>query len=434
MDATAMALSRRRLLAGVVGSAGLAALGACGGPAPGKSEDSDGEASGEIRLVTPIYEEEAGKQLLDSLLAEFTRKYPKVKVQVDHTNYGKLNEKLTTSLASGRPYDVMMMGVGWVPPFAAKGVLADLGESRESLDKLYNSRVVEAGVWEDKVYALPVMLDTRFGIYRKDFFAEAGLSEPPKSFEEMRAYAKKLTKRDGKKLTRAGIDVLAIDLRQCFLPLLWANGGDLFTPDKQVAFNSPAGVEALSFMTDVIRVDKSEEIGFTEPGAATGIPLVQGRAAMMIGHHNTWTEMEKTKPELISEDKVGAFLVSNKRSAIFQGGTLASVSAKSAHPAAATALAKFLAGPKASLAASEQRGNVPAAASAMDSEYVKKNGFVQFAMQNMDSAFSEGGVPAWLEIREGFKPAIESALLGKRSPKQALDDLAAEADKAMARD
>jgi multiple sugar transport system substrate-binding protein len=52
-------------------------------------------------------------------------------------------------------------------------------------------------------------------------------------------------------------------------------------------------------------------------------------------------------------------------------------------------------------------------------------------MQHLDSAYSEGGVPAWLEIRNKFKAAIESAMLGQKTPQQALDDLAAEADAAI---
>ena len=41
----------------------------------------------------------AGQKLLeDELLPEFYKKYPEVKVNVDYTTYGKLNEKLTTSI------------------------------------------------------------------------------------------------------------------------------------------------------------------------------------------------------------------------------------------------------------------------------------------------------------------------------------------------
>jgi multiple sugar transport system substrate-binding protein len=406
---------------------------ACGGPAPGDKGDG-GAASGTVRLLTPIFEGADGKQVLDQQLQTFKKTHPDVTVEVDYTTYAKLNEKLTTSIASGRPYDVMLMGVGWVPSFAAKNALTPLDVSKSDLLARYNERVVEPGIYQDKVYALPIMLDTRFGIYRKDIFAEAGLPGPPRDFAELRDYGRKLTVRDGSgKLTRAGVDILANDLRQTFLPLMWANGGELFTSDGKPAFNSTEAVGALQLMTDIIRTDRSEDFGFTQPGAATGVPLAQGRAAMMVGHNNVWTQIQESAPDLIKQDKIGFFMINNVRPALFQGGTLATVSAKSAHPAAAKALVEFLAGEDASLAANEQRGNVPAIKALADSSYVTGNKAVQFAMQHLDVAFSEGGVPAWLEIRGDFKAALESALLGRKTPQQALDELAAKADSAIAR-
>lgn len=431
MASQTTAVTRRTVLGAAFGL-GVAAAAGCGGPAPSGSTGA-GEVSGTIRLLTPIFEGAEGQKTLEGLLATFKQKYPKVSVEVDYTTYAKLNEKLTTSIAGGRPYDVMLMGVGWIPPFAAKGVLADLGESADALTSRFNKRVVDPGVYQGKVYALPIMLDTRFGIYRKDIFAEAGLSAAPKNFDELRDMGRKLTKREGGKLVRAGVDILSNDLRQTFLPLMWANGGELFTPDGKVAFNSPASVAALQLMTDIIVTDKTEDFGYTQPGAATGIPLVQGRAAMMVGHNNVWLEIEKNAPDLVKDGKIGFFPIANTRAAMFQGGTLGTVAAKSQHPAAAKALVQFLADSEAALAACRQRGNVPALKALESSEYVKANPSVQFAMGNLDSAFSEGGVPAWLEIRGDFKAAIESALLGKKSPQQALDELAAKATQVMAR-
>ncbi|MBF8188163.1 ABC transporter substrate-binding protein [Nonomuraea sp. K274] len=403
-------------------------LAACGGPAPGSAQGAS-----EIRVITPIFEGTDGQEALDGLLATFKKSHPDVTVRVDYTSYSKLNEKLTTSIASGQPYDVMLMGIGWIPPFAEKGVLADLGQDPEALAQRFNERVVAPGVYDGKVYALPIMLDARFGVYRKDIFAEEGIEKPPANFEELREIAKKLTKREDGKLVRAGIDFLSNDLRQMFLPLLWANGGELFTKDGKVAFNSPEAVGALQLMTDIVRTDKSIDYGFTQPGAATGIPLVQGRAAMMIGHNNVWLEIQKAAPELIEDDKIGFFVIENTRKAMFQGGTLGTVSARSKNLEAAKALVEFLAGPDASLAASKQRGNVPALKELEDSDHVKGNPAVRFAMENLDSAFSEGGVPQWLEIRDEFKATIESALLGSKTPKQALDDLTAKAEQALSR-
>ena len=407
-------------------AAGLVALAACGGPAPGGG--GDGAVSGEISLLTPIFQGADGAAVLEQQIAAFRQRYPDVTVKPDYTDYNNLNEKLTASIAGGQPYDVMLMGIGWVPPFAAKGVLADLGKDPAQLASQYYEPVVEAGVYEGKVYALPVMLDTRIGIYRKDLFAEAGITEPPKTFAEMREYGRRLTQRapDGT-LLRAGLDVLSIDPRQAFETLLWANGGELFTPDGKPAFNSPQGVGALQFMVDVIQTDRSEDIGFTQPQSPTGNVMAQGRAAMMVGHHNFWSEIERMAPDLIAQDKIGFFVITNERPAVFQGGTLATVAAQSRNSAAAKAFAEFLASEGPMLAANEQRGNIPALRSLESSEFVQGNKAIQFAMANLDNAYSEGGVPGWLEIRNGFKAPIESALLGQKTPQQALDEFAAEA-------
>ncbi|TWF81288.1 carbohydrate ABC transporter substrate-binding protein (CUT1 family) [Pseudonocardia hierapolitana] len=412
-------------------AAGLVALAACGGPAPDRG--GDGAVSGEISLLTPIFEGADGAAVLEEQLAAFKQQYPDVTVKPDYTSYGKLNEKLTTSIASGQPYDVMLMGAGWIPPFASKGVLADLGQDPASLGSRFFERAVDAGVHEGKVYALPIMMDTRIGIYRKDLFAQAGITEPPKNFAEMREYGKRLTQRapDGT-LQVAGLDVLGIDPRQAFLTMLWAAGGELFAPDGSPAFNSPAGVNALQTMTDVIQVDRSEDVGWTVPNSPTGNVMAQGRTAMMVGHHHFWTQIQEEAPDMIAQDKLGFFVIQDERPAMFQGGTLATVAAQSKHPAAAKALAGFLASDGPALAANQQRGNIPALKSLESSEFVQQNKAIQFAMQNFDAAHSEGGVPQWLDIRDKFKPAIESAMLGQKSPQQALDDLAAEATAALA--
>ncbi len=53
-----------------------------------------------------------------------------MKVEPDFATYNNLNEKISTSIAAGIPYDVMVTGVGWVQPFASKRIFADLGDVR----------------------------------------------------------------------------------------------------------------------------------------------------------------------------------------------------------------------------------------------------------------------------------------------------------------
>ena len=182
-------------------------------------------------------------------------------------------------------------------------------------------------------------------------------------------------------------------------------------------------------MADIIRTDKSEDFGFTEPNAATGVPIVQGRAAMMIGHNNTWQEFAASNPKLIEDDKVG----------LLRDHRQASRAVPGRHrwpplrpgPSSPTPPRRWLSSwpaPSPRWPPASSAGNVPAVTSVADSEYVKDNKAVQFAMDNLDAAFSEGGVPHWLDIRGDFKATIESALLGQTSAQQALDALAAKAD------
>lgn len=411
---------------------------ACGGDDSEASGDAggDGTVSGEITLLTPIYEGTDGEKLLEEeLLPQFYEQYPDVSVSVDYTTYGTLNEKLTTAVASGLVPDVMMMGVGWVEGFADKGVLRDLSEfgiTAESLQESYTEQIVRAGMWEDSVYAVPIMLDTRFAVARKDILAEAGFDEPPSTWDELREYAIALTERepDGT-LTRAGFDMLSHDLRQMYEVFLFSSGASLFNDDvTEPAFNSPEGVEALQFMTDLINEDKVEDIGFSGSDSQVH-PLINGRAAMGLAHNNLWLQVQESAPEL--SDQFVPFLITGEQPGMFFGGTLATVSANSEHPEAAAALLEFLSGPEAALAANEQRGNVPALTELLDTDYVQKNPFVQFAMENLEHAQNEGGPPQWIEIRGEFTPAIEAALLGQKTPQEALDDLAATASEAMGR-
>ncbi len=93
----------------------------------GRSTASTSEAAdpasvtGTLRVLTPSYPSSStGQVALQTVLDAFHTTYPQVTVEPDITNFGQLNEKISTSLASGRPYDVCITGMGWTPPFASK--------------------------------------------------------------------------------------------------------------------------------------------------------------------------------------------------------------------------------------------------------------------------------------------------------------------------
>ncbi|MFF1896677.1 ABC transporter substrate-binding protein [Streptomyces sp. NPDC058228] len=421
-----MELNRRSLLAAIGAGAAAAALGGCG-TGTSTAGSADGPAEGEITLLTPIYEGADGKTLLEQeILGGFRKKHPKVKVNVDYTTYAQLNEKITTGLAGGLLPDVLMMGVGWIPPFAAKKAIAELPEKLASAHD-YEKRVLEPSRYDGRLYALPVVLDTRIVVYRKDHFAAAGIRKTPANWAELRALAKQLTK-DG----RLGFDPFSIDLRQCWETFLFANGGRLFSADgKKVLFNNARGVEALQFFKDLVKDGSSDYAKKTDLGAPSNIQT--GKASMMMSTSALWNQLKDTNPELIEGDKVGAFILANRKPAMLQGGTLVSQSASSKHPAAARALVEHLATPESILGAAKQRGSVPGLKDLNDTTYVKENKFVDLSLQSMGDACSEGGTAAWMEIREKIKPTLEPAIVGGQSAKDAIAELGRLAEAAIGR-
>ncbi|WP_129260508.1 ABC transporter substrate-binding protein [Streptomyces sp. M3] len=420
-----MELNRRSVLA-AIGAGTAAALAGCGGGAS-SAGSADGPAEGEITLLTPIYEGADGKTLLEKkILGGFRKKYPDVKVNVDYTTYAQLNEKITTGLAGGLLPDVLMMGVGWIPPFAAKKAIAELPETLASAHD-YEKRVLEPSRYDGKLYALPVVLDTRIVVYRKDHFAEAGVRKTPANWSELRAVAKQLT-RDG----RVGFDPFSIDLRQCWETFLFANGGELFSADgKKVLFTGARGVEALQLFKDLVKDGSADYARKTDAGAPSNVQT--GKASMMMTTSALWVQVKEQNPDLIEDDKLGSFVLANRRPAMLQGGTLVTQAARSRHPAAARALVEYLTTPDSILGAAEQRGSVPGLRDLDDTGYVKENQFVDLSLKNLQHAFSEGGTAAWMEIREKIKPTLEPAIVGDQSAKDAIAELGRLAEAAIGR-
>jgi ABC-type glycerol-3-phosphate transport system substrate-binding protein len=429
-----MTLTRRSFLSAVgISSVALSAA-ACSGPTAGSGPATvaTGKLSGQVSLLTPIFEGAAGKALLEQkLIPAFQKTHPDVTFKVDYVNYSALNEKLTTGLAGGTVADVLMLGVGWIPPFAAKGVLAEL-PAEFAEDQGFDPRVLNPSRHEGKLYALPAVLDTRFVAYRKDIFEEAGITAPPKDWQELRGIAKQLTRSSGGRISRAGIDAFSIDLRQGWEYAVFTNGGKLFDETgRKVLFNQREGVEALEFLAGLIK-DGSTAFDFRSE-AGKPLQLQTGNAAMALVNNAHFMTIQQQTPELIKEGKIGTFLLKNTTEAMFQGGTLASVSARSKNPDAAQTFVRYLASPEVILPTCEQRGSVPAISSLASSDYVKKNDFVRFAVDNLDKSVSEGGTPAWMEIRDTIKAAVEEALTGKATPQEALDRLADTANAAIGR-
>ncbi|MCX6081186.1 MAG: ABC transporter substrate-binding protein [Chloroflexi bacterium] len=108
---------------------------------------------------------------------------------------------------------------------------------------------------EGKQYAIPNDMHPLALFYNTDLFIAAGLdpNKPPKTGAELLDYAQKLTN-PAKKQYGIGLGYTAGGPYRIWMSLLWQHKGqELLTPDNtKAAFNTPAGIESLQFMYDLV--------------------------------------------------------------------------------------------------------------------------------------------------------------------------------------
>jgi multiple sugar transport system substrate-binding protein len=128
------------------------------------------------------------------------------------------------------------------------------------------------------VYGYPNEGGPRVMFYNKDLFAEAGITELPGDWEELREVAKKTTKYKGDMLTQQGIVTSWGPDGICVLgSFLYSNGGEWMSEDlTEPMFDQPESVEALKYWTELVTVDKVSSPAFVEDSFALG------KSAMMV--------------------------------------------------------------------------------------------------------------------------------------------------------
>lgn len=400
----------------------------CGNGVIDKSTDGvpPAEATGTLRVLIPSFPPSTkGRDAFQKVVDDFHKTYPKMKVEPDFATYKNLNEKLSTSIAAGIPYDVMVTGVGWVQPFASKNIFEDLGKYGVTPDVIKEKStpaLIPAVTYDKKLYAYPLIADARAVALRKSAFREAGLDpdKPPQSLAEIKAAAEKLTKRDKNgNITRSGFDLAsATGFRQSFVTFLAATGTPLYVGGEP-NFDNKAGLDTLLWIKSMI--NNVQPYGQTN---AAGQPLVlTGEAAM--GIVNGGVDCSADGIGQKNCDDLEFFRFNSGKEIEYVGGDLASIGSRSRHKDAAWSFIQTLTtNPNLDMLAQLNK-KVPAYKGASNSPAAKSNPLTQFVADGLVYAVNENEVPGnWLEMRGNFDVQLTQAVLGQKDPAKVLHNLA----------
>jgi len=175
--------------------------------------------------------------------------------------FGELVQKYATAIAGGQAPDALSMDLIYNPAFAAAGQLEDLTDWAKSLP-YFNSLSpshVKLGTYQNKIYGLPLSVETSVFAWNKDLYKKAGLDpeKAPTTWEEIEANAEKIRKLGddtyGFYFSGGGCGGCMIFT---FTPLVWGAGADILSEDSKTAtLDTPQMRKAVGFYRDMVKKD-----------------------------------------------------------------------------------------------------------------------------------------------------------------------------------
>ena len=252
-------------------------------------------AQKKIKLV--VWGLQSGKETagLDAQIAEFEKRNPNIKVANLSMGAGTMNpQKLMTAIVGGVPPDVINQDRFTIGDWASRGTFMPLDgflAQESGADAVrgadYYPAAWNEAVYKDQVYAIPTGIDDRMLMYNRELFRKAGLNpdKPPRTWDELRDYAKKLTKVNPDK-TYASIGFIPNFGNSWFYIYSWMNGGSFMSPDgKTCTLAAPENVTSMTFMKQLYDdLGGYGKVSVYQSGFQSGEldPFFTGKVAMVI--------------------------------------------------------------------------------------------------------------------------------------------------------
>ncbi len=264
------------------------ALAGCGDSG---SDDASGSGSGGVPALEgrgPI-KFATGKDTsgnMQKLVDQWNGEHPDEKVtitELPESADDQRNQMIQNAQAKSKEFTVLNLDVVWTAEFAANRWVVPLPADKFELDKFLEP-AVNTAKYRDNLYAVPVYSDGGMLYYRKDLLEAAGVTEPPKTWDEMKAACDKV------KATNASIGCYAGQfdkyegLTVNFSEAVQSAGGNILDESGKPTVTSQEAKDGLNFLVNGV---KTQEI----PAAAVTYQEETGRRAFQDGQlifHRQW--------------------------------------------------------------------------------------------------------------------------------------------------
>jgi len=229
---------------------------------------------------------------LSGLISKYQAVHPNIRINVQKLRYEEYEDKILEAYAQLNPPDIISLHYGWMRDYALrKKFISPMPESitmayqytekkfgvkeevttelktsatpspakikEDYLDTVYNDIVLN-----NKIYGLPLSIDTMVMYYNRDLLNKANIPLPPTNWQDFQSAIKKITTFSDQEKTintagsalgtadniRRSVDILMLLMMQNGAKIIENNNVLLSRPSIDRTYNP--GLEALKFYTD----------------------------------------------------------------------------------------------------------------------------------------------------------------------------------------
>jgi multiple sugar transport system substrate-binding protein len=377
---------------------------------------------------------------IDQIARDFEAKNPDIKVSMEYVGYDNVHDKIVTGMAAKPPaYDAAMIDVIWPDEFIKNGYLLDV-TGRVTPD-------MKAGMFpaswngitrNGKIYGMPWLMDVKYFMYNKDMLQKAGIAAPPTTWEELVDQAKVIKQKGIAEFPVIWSWNQKEGVVCDFAVLLFGNGGQFVDASGKPAFNNDKGVQTLAWMKQTI------DDGLTNPSSvasdenAVEADFLAGKSAFAVNWLFQYSDSnDATKSQIAGQAAFAPMPV-------FKAGADAGIKGSSVDGSSSFAIMATTPYPDQTwkfltyLASNEVQTKFSAemlpvwqtdfqgdALAKLEGATATNPVTVPAFLAQFPFANERPTVPYYNEASASLQLAIQNALTGVKSPKDALDEAAA---------
>jgi multiple sugar transport system substrate-binding protein len=367
-------------------------------------------------------------EVVKDLIPDFEKQNPGIRVEVQQIPVLNAHEKILTACVGGVTPDLAQVGNTWIPELTNLGAIAPLDE-RLRRSAMVHQADYFPGIWDTNVIdgsvrGIPWYVDTRLLFYRTDLLAEAGFTEPPRTWSQ---WVEAMRRVKARRPDRFAILLPVDEYEQPEILGRELGAGLLRDGDRYGDFRSPAFRQAATFYVDLFRTGLAPAWSNSQINNVYQQFAAGDFAFYITGPWNVG-EFRRRLPAAMQDKWKTAPMPAPDGSSQFPGVSVAGGASLvlfrgSRHAQEAWKLVEFLSSPAVQVQFHHLTGDLPPCVSAWaDPELAGDPQSAAFRAQ-LERMVPAPKIPEWEEISIQIWQSLEPAIRGRETVDAAVTDL-----------